>query len=121
MEIEIKERLLKYLYDAHSAAETIITDTYGLSVNSYQFNNIRWLVERGIEIISEALKRATYLQKDIPISNLPKIFSTRNKIAHEYDIIDPNILYAIVIKYLPILIEELNKFISDLEELEELS
>ncbi|MCY7293251.1 MAG: hypothetical protein LH615_13820 [Ferruginibacter sp.] len=60
MEIEDKERLLKYLYDALSAAESISMDMEGLSVTNYHFNNIRWIAERGIEIISEALKRASF-------------------------------------------------------------
>ncbi|MCY7293250.1 MAG: DUF86 domain-containing protein [Ferruginibacter sp.] len=52
----------------------------------------------------------------MPVSNLSKIFATRNKIAHEYDLVDPNLIYTIVIKYLPILIEELKKFIKQIEE-----
>ena len=116
MEIENKERLLKYLYDAQSAIESIFIEVEGLSVRNYEHNNIRWLVERGIEIISEALKRATLLDNNIPISNLTKIFATRNKIAHEYDLVDPNLLYTIVIKYLPILLQEIKDFIKQLEE-----
>ena len=92
MEIENKERLLKYLYDAQSAIESIFIEVEGLSVRNYEHNNIRWIVERGIEIISEALKRSSLLYNDIPISNLTKIFATRNKIAHEYDLVDPNLL-----------------------------
>ena len=114
MEIEHKERLLKYLYDALSAAENVTLDMEGISVRNYQFNNIRWIAERGIEIISEALKRANFLVNDMPISNLTKIFATRNKIAHEYDLVDPNLIYTIVIKYLPILIEELKEYIEQI-------
>ena len=116
METENKERLLKYLYDALSAAENIDSSTVGLSLRNYEFNNIKWIVERGIEIISEALKRSTHMYENLPISNLNKIFSTRNKIAHEYDLVDPNLLYTIVIKYLPILIDELKIFIKEIEE-----
>ena len=115
MQIEDRQKLLKYLYDALAAAETIEIDTLGLSVNNYYFNNIKWIVERGIEIISEALKRASALNPDLPISNLNKIFATRNKIAHEYDIVDPNLLYAIVIKYIPVLIDELKNFIQKID------
>jgi uncharacterized protein with HEPN domain len=81
----------------------------------FRFNNIKWIAERGIEIISEALKRACVIKPDLPISNLQKIFSTRNKIAHEYDLVDPNLLYNIVVKHIPILIEELKYLIQKLE------
>ena len=115
METENKERLLKYLHDALAAAHHIDNSTVGLSLRNYEFNNIKWTVERGIEIISEALKRSTYLYEDLPISNLTKIFATRNKIAHEYDLVDPNLLFTIVTKYIPILIDELKIFIKEVE------
>ena len=48
-----KIRLLKYLQDALSAAQSVKDATLELSVKSYHFNNIKWLVERGIEIIAK--------------------------------------------------------------------
>jgi uncharacterized protein with HEPN domain len=112
---EEKERLLKYLYDALNAANDIDINTTGLKPQNFEMNNIKWIAERGIEIISEALKRATMLEPLLPVTDLHKIFATRNKIAHEYDIIDPYQLYNIVNKNIPILIEELKLFISKLE------
>ena len=115
MQPEEKNKLLKYLQDALSAAQSVEADTLELSVKSYHFNNIKWLVERGIEIISEALKRAASLYPDLPISDLYKIYATRNKIAHEYDIVDPYQLYNIVNKNIPVLIKELTLFIEKIE------
>ena len=116
MQPEEKEKLLKYLTDALDAAEQIKMDTLGLSSKSFFTNNIKWLVERGIEIISEALKRASQIESKLPISDLHKIYATRNKIAHEYDIVDPNMLFTIVTKYIPVLIIELANYIKTLEE-----
>lgn len=67
-----KERLLKYLQDALSAADEIYMDTVGLGSQNFYFNNIKWIVERGIEIISEALKRAIVIDPNLPISDLNK-------------------------------------------------
>ncbi len=44
-----------------------------------------------------------------------KIFATRNKIAHEYDVVDTYLLYTIVQKNIPILILELKAYIEFLE------
>ncbi|MDQ6610616.1 MAG: DUF86 domain-containing protein [Bacteroidota bacterium] len=111
-------RLLKYLNDALSAAEEIEINTIGLSERNYYFNNIKWIVERGIEIISAALKRANLIDPtlNLAITNQSKIFATRNKIAHEYDVVDPLQLYNIVVKNIPILIGELKTIIEKLEK-----
>ena len=67
-----KERLLKYLYDALLTA--IELESYGvLSPSKFAFNNVKWIAERGIEIISEALKRAQTLEPNLEIMNLYKI------------------------------------------------
>ena len=109
-----KERLLKYLDDALLAANEL--DTYGvLSPHKFAINNVKWIAERGIEIISEALKRALAIQPDIQITNLYKIFATRNKIAHKYDLVDPYQLYLIVKNHIPVLIAEIKILIEKIE------
>ena len=89
-----------------------------MSEGSYYFNNIKWLVERGIEIISEALRRANAIETTLheKITGLPKIYATRNKIAHHYDVVDPLQLYNIVVKNIPVLIAELKAIIENLEK-----
>lgn len=82
MQPEEKQRLLKYLQDALSAAHEIERNTLGLGPHNFYFSNIRWLVERGIEIVSEALKRASSIEPDLPISEIKKSSLPRNKIAH---------------------------------------
>ena len=110
-------RLLKYLNNALAAAQEIEISTTGLSERNFYFNNIKWLVERGIEIISEALKRATAIDYSLndKITDLHKIYGTRIKIAHHYDIVDPLPLYNIVIKNIPVLIGEPTTLIENIE------
>lgn len=65
-------------------------------------------VERNIEIIGEAVNRIqNYKHADIKIINASKIIGTRNRIAHEYDHISDEIIWAIVIRELPKLKEEM--------------
>lgn len=85
MQPEIKVRLLKYLSDALFAAEQVVENTFNIRLKDYHTSNVKWMVERGIEIISEALKRASVLENNLPLTDLNKIFATRNKIAHEYE------------------------------------
>ena len=65
-------------------------------------------VERNIEIIGEAVNRIMkYSKSGIKITNAQKIIGTRNRIAHEYDDISDEIIWAIVIRELPKLREEI--------------
>ncbi len=96
----------KLYNDIITAINNIETSTIGLDAKYYNNYEISWIVERGIEIIAEAIKRIISNDSDIKISNVQKIIGTRNKITHEYDAIDIYQLYIIVTKYLPILRNE---------------
>ena len=51
------------------------------------------------------------MQPELEISNKQKIIGTRNKLAHEYDEVDPTILFLIVTKYLPLLKAEIENIL----------
>ena len=59
---------------------------------------MRSAIEREIEIIAIALKRAAVLNRDVPvrISAYRKIVGMRNRIAHEYQQIDYEIVWDVV-------------------------
>ena len=71
----------------------------------------RKAVERNIEIIGEALNRILKVDSDISISDSRKIVDTRNRIIHGYDSVTADILWLIVKKSLPILLEEVNNLL----------
>lgn len=69
-------------------------------------------VERNIEIIGEAMSRILKVRPEIEISGSRRIVDTRNRIIHGYDSVSDEVIWSIVIKYLPILemeIKELKK------------
>jgi uncharacterized protein with HEPN domain len=99
-------RVNKYLEDIVTSIDNIEASTAGLQATSYGMYEVNWIVERGIEIIAEALKRIINEEAGIQISNVQKIIATRNKITHEYDVVDNYQLYIIVTKYLPMLKSE---------------
>jgi uncharacterized protein with HEPN domain len=96
----------KHLEDILIAISNIETSTIGLEAKQYNNYEISWIVERGIEIIAEALKRVLISDSELTITNTQKIIATKNKITHDYDVIDHYQLYLIVTKYLPILKKE---------------
>jgi uncharacterized protein with HEPN domain len=60
-------------------------------------------VERNIEIIGEAMNRTLKKELNISISNARKLVDVRNRIIHGYDSVSDEIIWGVVIKYLPIL------------------
>ena len=68
-------------------------------------------VERNIEIIGEAVNRILKAKPEIQIMKARKIVDTRNRIIHGYDTVSDDILWAIVLKDLPELEKEINRFL----------
>jgi uncharacterized protein with HEPN domain len=66
-------------------------------------------IERNIEIIGEAVKRILKSQPDFPITNAKKIIDTRNRISHGCDSVSEDIIWAIVIREIPKLDEEVSR------------
>lgn len=100
----------KRLLDAIEAIEAIERFTHGMSFDDYEANEMATAaVERKFEIISEALKQAAAEDSAIQqaIGVLPKVISLRNRIAHNYDQTDQEILWTIIELWLPKLKVEL--------------
>lgn len=66
-------------------------------------------VERNIEIIGEALSRIVRIEPDVKISDSRKIIDTRNRIIHGYDSVSDDVIWLIVIRFLPILEKEIKE------------
>ncbi len=64
-------------------------------------------VERNIEIVGEAMSRILKTDPTIVISDSRKIVDTRNRIIHGYDAVSDDVIWLIVIRYLPKLEEEI--------------
>lgn len=107
----LNEKTNLYLMQILDAINKIETTTTGLNKHAYQDHEIKWIVERGVEIIGEALNRIKISDPSLSITNSQKIVSTRNKIAHEYDVVDTEILHSIVTIHLPVLKTEIQKLV----------
>ena len=72
----------------------------------------RKAVERNIEIIGEAMSRILRINPDCPIEASRKIVDTRNRIIHAYDSISEDVIWLIVINYLPELEKQIKSLLS---------
>lgn len=62
---------------------------------------MRRAVERELEIIGEATRKIDSITPNLPISDKSKIIGTRNRVIHGYNAIDYEILWGIIVRYIP--------------------
>lgn len=70
-------------------------------------------VERNLEIIGEAINQLLKINPSIQISNASRIVDARNKIIHGYDSLEPVNIWAIIIKHLPTLKQEVAELLNE--------
>jgi uncharacterized protein with HEPN domain len=100
----MKRSIAKRLFDAIQAIEAIERFTHGMSFEDYVASEMATAaVERKFEIISEALKQAASEDPSIQqkITVLPSVIGLRNRIAHDYDQVDQEILWTTIELWLP--------------------
>lgn len=103
-----------WLYDILSSVEEIESYFRGKPKNFAKFQKdakTKRAIERNLEIIGEALNRIMQVNPKVKISDARKIIDTRNRIIHGYDTVSDEILWSIIIKYLPKLKKEVKKLI----------
>jgi uncharacterized protein with HEPN domain len=108
------ERILKWLYDIKSAIDEI--ESYFVDIpkdfNEYSSNLIlKRAVERDLEIIGEAVNRILKQDPKFPIVNAKRIVGLRNQIIHAYDNISDENIWAIILKHIPKLKDEIARLI----------
>ena len=87
------------LSDILEAIEKILTLTTDVSLEQFEGDwQKRWLVERGIEIISEASRRLPEdLKQRHPEIPWQKVASIGNVLRHEYERVAPAILWKVAL------------------------
>lgn len=72
---------------------------------------IRRAVERGLEIIGEAINKLLKINSGIIISYSRQIVDLRNKIIHSYDDVNDIVIWKIIIKDIPVLQKEVKNYL----------
>jgi len=104
------------LHDVLMAGERIQEATSGLSLDDYKTDwVVRAAVERQFGIIGEALRRASMIDLSLTerISDAPKIIAFRNQVIHGYDVIDDELVWGIIDRYLPTLMREVEAILAE--------
>ncbi|MDE5785509.1 MAG: DUF86 domain-containing protein [Duncaniella sp.] len=73
---------------------------------------LRRAIQMNISIIGEATNRILKLDSSISISSAKKIVSARNYMIHGYDSLNHETIWAIVIRHIPILKEEVEQLLA---------
>lgn len=106
-------KLVSRLIDIRTAIDQI-SDFLPRPRDYFKFKDdlkTRKAVERNIEIIGEAVNQLLKLEPGIQISNSRKIVDTRNRIIHGYDSVASETIWAIAVKHLPKLRNEITKLL----------
>ena len=110
----MKNDVNKYLFDIKTSIESIF-EYLGDKRDFLEYQNNKLLrrgVEREIEIIGEATNRLLNLDPDFRIENARRIVDTRNWVIHGYDNVDDVVIWGIVSKHLPKLLEEVKDLLN---------
>ena len=108
------DKVEKYIYDIKlsiSLIESFLKDID--SFDDYQKDiKTQSAIERQLAIIGEVINKLKKENTNFTISNVKQIIDFRNRIIHSYDNIDNSIVWVIIKKHLPVLLQEINR-ISD--------
>jgi uncharacterized protein with HEPN domain len=107
----MQPKFLKYILDIENVIEEIELIKSKTENNFFQFRSdviLQRAVERDLEIIGEAIRKLIEIQPDIKISSVNNIIGLRNLISHAYDSIEPELIWAIIQKDIPILQDEIS-------------
>jgi uncharacterized protein with HEPN domain len=100
----------KLLTDIHEAIHSVDEHLEGQRIfQEYQNNKTkRRTVERELEIIGEAVNKLLKINPAFPLAHARIMVDLRNRVIHVYDSIDETIIWKIIVKDLPLLLEEVN-------------
>ena len=107
-----------YLQDILSNIEHAENFAAGMSLDEFAKNyQASYAVVRCLEIIGEACKQIPQnIRNKYPEIPWQRIIGTRNLIAHEYGVVDLEIIWGTVKNDLPILKKQIQRIIADLTQ-----
>jgi uncharacterized protein with HEPN domain len=100
----------------HDAAADVAAFAAGKALPDYASNKqLRWSIERGFEIIGEALSQIRKFDPALveKITQYRKIVSFRNILIHNYGQVDPGKTWDIVQNDLPVLRRQLEELLRE--------
>ena len=111
-----QREVLKYLYDIGSACQLLTSFTGGRELGDFLGDAmLQSAVERQFEIIGEALNKALALDTSLAlrITNASRIIVFRNRLAHGYATVSPEVVWGVVEGGLPRLSDEIRVLLAE--------
>ena len=101
----------KLLKDIEQAALNIDIHLEGRRVWEEFVTNItkRRAIERELEIIGEATNNLLKINEGLSLSSARKIVNLRNRVIHAYDDVDETIIWKVIVKDIPVLLNEVQQ------------
>lgn len=106
----MQPKLLKYILDIESVIEEIESIKQKTQNDFNNFSDdiiLQRAVERDLEIIGEAIRKIIEINPNIQITASKNIIGLRNIISHAYDSVEPEMLWGIIQKNIPVLADEI--------------
>jgi uncharacterized protein with HEPN domain len=106
----------KWLEDVRDAAQYIVTATQDITFEAFSTDRtLRQAVERNFEVIGEAINRIARADEAVAsrLTDRRRIVAFRNILVHAYDNIDLDIVWAVVEKALPRLLDEVEALLKE--------
>lgn len=106
----MQPKLLKYILDIESVIEEIESIKQKTKNDFNNFSDdiiLQRAVERDLEIIGEAIRKIIEINPNIQITASKNIIGLRNIISHAYDSVEPEMLWGIIQKNIPVLADEI--------------
>ena len=107
----MQHKILKYLLDIESVINEIESIKIKSENNFEIFKSdiiLQRAIERDLEIIGEAIRKILEIDSTIVFSSSKNIIGLRNIISHAYDSVEPEMIWGIIQKNIPILYNEIN-------------
>lgn len=104
------------LEDIRDAASGVLSIIAGRTLDDYRSNlQFKWAVERGFEIIGEAMTRLKKLDPTIAmkITDYRAIIGFRNVLIHAYSIVDDDKTWQTATAELPLLLREVEALLKE--------
>jgi uncharacterized protein with HEPN domain len=109
------EYILKYLQDVLDAIEELEDYFVGYPKRFDVFEKDRLrisAVERKVEIMGEAINRILKIDPTFELADAKEVVKTRNRVIHGYDSVEPEFLWGLIIRHIPILKDNINSILS---------
>lgn len=106
----MQSKLLKYILDIESVIEEIESIKQKTQNDFNNFSNdiiLQRAIERDLEIIGEAIRKIIDINPDVQITASKNIIGLRNIISHAYDSVEPEMLWGIIQRNVPVLADEI--------------